>query len=202
MSNATKQDLLNKMSGLHACAEATKWVAAQKGNAQDIWGRCERGDWMLWLAARISADKKLIITSACLCARTALQYVPASEERPLKCIETVERWVRGEATLDEVRQARENAYAAYDASNNAASAAVATAATYAATYAATAADAAANAASAAANAAANATCHAAASTAATAATYASNATAYAASKKTALKQCADIIRTVIAEVHV
>jgi hypothetical protein len=176
----TKQDLLNKMSELHACAEATEWVAAQDGSAQDIWNRCERGDWMLWLAARAGVEHKLIVTAACLSARTALQYVPAGEERPLKCIETVERWVRGEATLDEVRQARENAYAAYAAA----------AATYAATYAATAY-----------------TAYAADAAAASAAyaytaAYAANANAAAASKKTALKQCADIVRTVIIEVPV
>ncbi len=168
----TKEDLLSAMKELRACLDATQWVETQEGSAQEIWDRCERGDWMLWLAAKLQVDRKLIVKAACLCARTALKYVRPGEDRPLKCIETTERWVRGEATIEEVREARR---AAVDAAYAAAYAASAAAA-----YAAAAAD-------------------AASAAAASAAAYAAAAAA-ASARQAALKQCADIVRTVIVEV--
>jgi hypothetical protein len=74
---------------------------------------------MLWLAARARVERKLLVLSACACAREALVYVPKLELRPLKAIETAEAWTRGEATLTEVRSA---AYAAYAATTAAAAA--------------------------------------------------------------------------------
>ena len=68
--------------------------------------KCERGDWLLWLAGHIGMDHKQIVRAACDCAWTALQYVPTGEERPRKCIETVRAWCDGRATLEEVRAAR------------------------------------------------------------------------------------------------
>ena len=80
--------------------------------------------------------------AACACARLALVHVPAGEGRPLAAIETTERWARGEATLDEVRTARGDAYAAEAAAYADADAAAAYAAEAAADAYAAAADAA------------------------------------------------------------
>ena len=91
---------------LGACSEAVEW---SKGKTlAEAWKTCERADWMLWLAAKRVPRKQLVL-AACACARTALQYVPKGETRPLVAIETAEKWTRGEATLAEVRAA---AYAA------------------------------------------------------------------------------------------
>lgn len=66
---------------------------------------------MLWLAGRVSGDResaerKRLVLCACACARTVLRYVQDGELRPLRAIETTERWAREEgATLAEVRAA-------------------------------------------------------------------------------------------------
>ena len=167
--------LLNK---LRACAEAQAWAKGK--SLSEAWATCERGDWMLWLAGRMAGKdgwptRQQVVLAACACARTALDFVPKGELRPLRAIETAERWARGEASLQEVRADADAAYAyayAYDAAYAAAYAA------YAAAYATAAA--AADAAYAA---------HAAASHAADAAYDA----AYAARSKT-LAECADIVR--------
>jgi hypothetical protein len=76
-------------------------------------------------------DRKVVAFAACQCAREALQFVPAGEERPRVAIETAEAWTRGEATIDEVRASADAAaYTAYAA--DAASAAAYTAAAAAA----------------------------------------------------------------------
>ena len=124
--------LLDLLKKHNACPDATEWVrASDKTTAREIWESCERGDWLLWIAARIKIDRKLIVTAACLCARQSLVHVRPGEERPRIAIETAERWTHGEATINEVQIARNAAAddaAAYDADADAAA--------YAAAYAA------------------------------------------------------------------
>jgi hypothetical protein len=55
-------------------------------------------------------SRRLGVLLACRVARESLRYVPEGELRPLRAIETAERWVRGEASAEECGRA---AYAAY-----------------------------------------------------------------------------------------
>ena len=127
-----------------ACYEAMHWLQGQT-DADQAWQTCERPDWMIWYAARRNIDRKILVRIACDCARTVLRFVPEGEDRPRIAIETTERWIVGEATIEEVRKARTDAADAY-----AAAAAAADAATAAADAATAATDAAADAAAAAA----------------------------------------------------
>ena len=120
---------------LDACKEAADWARTQP-SYETAWKKCRRGDWMLWLLARRNADRKMLVLSACGCARLALKYVPKGEDRPRLCIETAERWALGDATIEEVKAARRAALAAADIAA-AYAAYAANAAAYAATYAAT-----------------------------------------------------------------
>ena len=113
----------DKLNDMQACSEAVKWVG-RKG-LKTSWNACNRADWMLWYAARILDDKKLIVLAACDCAETALKYAPKGEKRPAKAIATARKWCNGKATIKQVHAA---AYAAADAA--------AAAAAYAAAYAA------------------------------------------------------------------
>lgn len=164
MKAITKTEFLVLLVKLGAHHEVCRWVAEQQEQtAREILRKCQRGDWLLWLASRISINRKLLVFAACQVARTAQQYVPAREPRTLRCIEVAEAWTRGEASLDDVKTARVAA-ASYAAGNvvsyadTAANAAYANAAyaAYAAAYAATNANAAAYAAASAAYAAASA----------------------------------------------
>jgi len=124
-----------------ACRPALEWLQAR--TLAEAWEQSERGDWLLWLAAKAGVDRRRLVLAACACARLALVHVPPGEERPRVAIETAEAWCRGEATIEEVRKASRNAdaaYAAYVAADAAADAAAADAA-YAAAYAYAAADA-------------------------------------------------------------
>jgi hypothetical protein len=204
------------LRSLRACDSAIAWSQTQP-DAATAWSSCERGDWLLWLAKRVGFDRARLVQAACACARQALQYIPAGEDRPRLAIETAEAWARGEAALADVRRAADAAsvyanvttaaYAANAATHAADAAAAAANAAYAA-YAAAAADAADAAADAAASAAAAAaTTHAADADAADAnaayaAAGAANAAAYAAAnaptanaaRKITLRRCADLIR--------
>ncbi len=108
---------------LGACASAVDWVGDR--DPATAWAECPRGDWLLWVAGRLGADRRTLVLAACACARDALRFVPSGETRPLAAIETAERWVRGEASIRDVRAA---AAAAADARAAASSAAAAWAA--------------------------------------------------------------------------
>ena len=144
------QSLVEFLKRNHACGESLQWLGDR--DLVQTWADCERGDWLLWLAAKAGIDCKRLVMAACACARLSLMHVRVGEERPRIAIETAEAWCRGEATIEQVREARKNAAAraaagtgpagaAGDAAATAAYAAT-RAATYAAAYAATAADAA------------------------------------------------------------
>jgi hypothetical protein len=94
-----------------ACAEARDWCLTQP-SYEAAWEACERGDWLLWLAGRLDVDRRLLVRAACACVRLALVHVPTGEGRPRRAVETAEAWTRGEASLEEVRDAARAAYAA------------------------------------------------------------------------------------------
>ena len=102
-----------------ACGDAVTWARTQP-SANTAWTTCERPDWMLWLLGRLvktDDDRKAIVLVTCACARTSLKYVKAGETRPLKAIETAEAWCRGEATIEQVREARRASADAADAAS-------------------------------------------------------------------------------------
>ena len=119
---------------LRACGNAVEY-AAKHDTLEAAWNNCERGDWLLWLAAKAGVDRKLVVSAACDCAETS-SYL-WTDDRPRLAIETARRWVLGEATIEEVRSAAAAAAAAADAAYAAAAAAAYAAyAAYAAAYAA------------------------------------------------------------------
>ena len=129
----TKTQLLQEhLAHIGACAEAREW--AQGKSAKQAWTKCERADWLLWWAAQTSANKHTaVVLAACACARTALKYVPAGEDRPRLAIEAAERWAN--APTEANRQAAEAAArAAWAAAARAARAAWAAAAAEAAEH--------------------------------------------------------------------
>jgi hypothetical protein len=156
---------------------------------------------MLWVIGKTvgppgDASRKPLVMAACECARLALPYVSAGEERPLRAIETAEAWCRDETTLDTVLSASAAASAASYVANapHAAASAVVVAAA-AAAYDAAAANAASAAAYVAAAAAAYDDAYAAASYAAISAAAAAYATdASAAAEQATRQRCADIVR--------
>ena len=174
---------LTHLSELSACDPAVAWVRESKPESLEAaWLVCERGDWMLWYAGKKAGPvgdekRKRLVLATCACVRLALpiwERCYPKDKRVRDCIETAEKWVRNEATLEELQVSRRNCYAA--ASDAAASADAASDAAYAAYASSDAASAA-----------------AASDAASAAAAYA--AAAYSATIKKVLKECAKIVRT-------
>jgi hypothetical protein len=98
------KDLIRKYA---PCLEAVQWVGRR--SVEEAWKECDRGDWLLWIAARVGVEHKKVVFAACQCVRLALPRVRAGENRPRKAIETAEAWCKGKAKRKDVRDA---AYAA------------------------------------------------------------------------------------------
>jgi len=137
-----KKTIISRISKYSPCSDAATWLGNQT-NITEAWNACPRGDWMLWLAARVGVERPTLVKAAAACARLSFVYVKEGEIRPLKAIEAAEAWA--ENPTEENRKAADAAayaaaYAAYDAAYaayDAAYAAYAAAnAAYAAAYAA------------------------------------------------------------------
>ena len=116
LSGETTLQLTNPMkkilTDLKACGELIVWCEKNKiTTLAEAWAKCERGDWMLWLAAKRGLDRKKLVFIACQCARTSLKYY--KDFLVLKCIETSEAWTRDEVSIEYLKVVRNNAYAAY-----------------------------------------------------------------------------------------
>ena len=57
-----------------ACKEAIFYVRTQK-NYEEAWNNCPRGDWMLWIAAKLQIDKRLLTLTKGKCAATVLRLM-------------------------------------------------------------------------------------------------------------------------------
>lgn len=101
---ASFQSTLRRMS---ACPDSRMWVGRKSLRA--AWRRCDRGDWMLWLAASAQVDPRLVVRAACDCARLALVFVPSDEPRPLRAIESAEGVCEGKKPRVNVLLAKEEA---------------------------------------------------------------------------------------------
>jgi len=129
-----------ELETLDACREAIEYASTHP-DAEAAWAVCTRGDWMLWLAGKLSGPpesdgRRTLVACACECARLSLPIFEKrypDDKRVRNCLDVAERWARGEATIEELRVARRAAYAAADAAADA-SAYAATAA-YTAAYA-------------------------------------------------------------------
>jgi hypothetical protein len=183
-----------RIAHLSPCTEAVAWAKHYTMPAK-AWRECVRGDWMLWLLGKLSgapesdARKKLVL-AACDCAALPLPH--ATSVAAALCLETARKWARGEATIEELREARKVAAAAAAAAFSAAADAAADAAAAAAFSAA--ADAAAAAFSAAFSAAAAAAAAFSAAFSAAAVADAADAAAFSAVRCEMLQKCADIVR--------
>lgn len=119
---------------LDACGPSRAYLRGR--TVAEAWSECRRADWLLLAAVRLGVDHRPIVMAACACARMALRYVPAGDDRPRVGIETAEAWCRGAATLERVYAAIADAHAAHAFADTYDAAAYDTA--YAAAYAATA----------------------------------------------------------------
>ena len=130
----TFQELL---SDLNACSDAREWAGNR--TIEQVVNDCHRGDWLLWLAARINIDRHKLVLSAGKCAETVMHLM--TDDRSKIAVKAAIDFAEGRINHDQLNAAA--LAAAADAAAAAAARAAAAAAAYAAARAADAAAAAA-----------------------------------------------------------
>ena len=102
--------LKNFLEKYHACTDGYEF--AKDLTLEQFLNTCERGDWILWLFARTNKNDFAKLTEAkALCANTVRHLM--KDERSTKAIDVALRFVKNEATRDELNVASFYAYAAY-----------------------------------------------------------------------------------------
>src|SRR5271170_4918306 len=110
--------LKSKLKALGACEDAVEWVGNRP--LSTAWSECERGDWMLWLCARMIGEEawpthQEIVRASCDCAELVLPIFEKEnpkDKRVRECIEVTRKWANGEASVEDVCKARDAADAA------------------------------------------------------------------------------------------
>lgn len=111
----------DRLVELRACPDAVEWARTQPDLAT-AWATCERVDWMLWLAGRVAGppgddSRRPLVLAACECAERVLPLIRNEWAQAIAtaAIQTAQAWAHGEATIEEVRAAKDATTAAADA---------------------------------------------------------------------------------------
>ena len=111
------------LTQLGACEDSLKWAKSHL-DPREAWTACEGVDWMFWLLGKNEATKTAIVELSCDNTIHALAMLPESQNDTRRICEgtvaVVRRFLRGEATLAELRAAAWSAWSAADAAAEAA----------------------------------------------------------------------------------
>jgi len=126
-----------KLIEIKASSAVIEWVGDR--DLTTAWAECERGDWMLWFAAKAKVDLKKLTLAKVKCARLVQHLM--EDQRSINALDVAEKFANGEATKEELDAAAYAAYAAaavatYATDSDSDSAYAAADAAYAAAYAA------------------------------------------------------------------
>lgn len=103
-----KKEHLDWLRENEACDQSIIWVEENNVQSlQEAWTSCERGDWLLWLAAELNVDKRKLAMCGALCAHTVIQYM--KDPRSRDAVRIVFLWGRGKATDEQLMAARDAA---------------------------------------------------------------------------------------------
>lgn len=98
-----RYELIQHLERLDACMGAKLWVSAtMTWPPHEMWKRCHRGDWMLWLASFAGVDSSVLVHAGCACVAPLLKLIPAEERRPAVVLEDARAWAYGKASRDVV----------------------------------------------------------------------------------------------------
>ena len=98
---------------LHACSDAKKWAGDM--TIEEVVEKCHRGDWLLWLAARVRVESRPLTFTKGHCANTVRHLM--KDERSIKAVDAAIAY--GEGKIDE-NQLADAVSAAFAASADAA----------------------------------------------------------------------------------
>ena len=102
------QELLKRLG---ACEEGRRYVGSR--TLPHFWQECDRGDWMLWLCAKMKGQpdwptQQQIVLVACDCAELSLSIFEEKypkDSRPREALASARSWANGEINAKVLRAA-------------------------------------------------------------------------------------------------
>lgn len=103
---------LLKQTDPEAYREVIEWLEEHPGyTSEDLWEKCERGDWMLYVCTLIGLHPKSLISAAMDCTQRALKYIPKNDQRIDTVFGNLRLWLKGEITdLEETCELADTVY--------------------------------------------------------------------------------------------
>jgi hypothetical protein len=105
--------LQTKLKELDACDGpdgAIEW-AKDYDTLQQAWDNCQRGDWMLWLINKMEWSNAKDLRLMTVAFARQVQHL-MKDQRSINALDVAEKYANEEATVDELRAARDAAWAA------------------------------------------------------------------------------------------
>ena len=110
----------------NACREGREWALANCNSMQEAWDKCDRPDWLIWIATRPNVlDDKTLRLFAVWCCRQ-IQHL-MTDPRSIAAVDAAEQFANGLISKEQLKaaaSAADAAYAAYAAADAAYAAAV------------------------------------------------------------------------------
>jgi hypothetical protein len=136
-----KEFMLKWLKANHACVSGYMWAAKKCSSLQDIYNKA-KPEWLVWLCGQHGVMDEMTAFKFKYFAVSRINYL-LQDKRSINAVEVLGRYINGEATKEEMKEAADAAdaaanaadYATYAAADYAAAASAASAA-YSATYAA------------------------------------------------------------------
>src|SRR5690554_1098239 len=95
----------------YACPPGVIWIQEHNiKSLQEAWNVCNRGEWLLWMAAKLDVDYRKLVLCGALCAHAVVQHM--KDPRSREAVRVAFLWGRGKATDEELEAARAAARAA------------------------------------------------------------------------------------------
>ena len=109
----------------NACREGREWALANCATMQEAWDKCDRPDWLIWIATRPNVlDDKTLRLFAVWCCRQ-IQHL-MTDPRSIAAVDAAEQFANGLISKEQLKAAAyAAAYGAYAAAAYAADAAYA-----------------------------------------------------------------------------
>ena len=92
-----------------ACFDAVEW-AKYYPSFEAAWNACHRGDWMLWIAAKLGVDKRKLTLAKGRCAETVIHLM--KDERSVAAVKASIAYGNGKISEQQLKNAYADAAAA------------------------------------------------------------------------------------------
>ncbi len=105
---------MTEIEKYNPCIEAIEY-RKQFNTFKEAWENCHRGDWMLWIAAKLEVNHRQLTLAKAYCAETVIHLM--KDERSIHAVKVAKRYGRNRATKGQLNAAAYAASAAADAAD-------------------------------------------------------------------------------------